>query len=133
MPHYTASKMQITDPRISQKLLDTLHATYIYRYAKDFCRVSETWLNVWCLHVILFMCLVQLYILVLLYKGFFFSSVSRYILSGIIQSYVAYICSKTDSFFNKNIQYANELSSPRLGMYCMVTFTKFHVKFYNAE
>ena len=40
MPRYTPSKVELKDPRPVQLLSKTLRETYIYRYAKEFCRVS---------------------------------------------------------------------------------------------
>ena len=44
MPHYTPSKDQLSDPRTIQKLTETLHSTYIYRNAQEFCRVSHVYI-----------------------------------------------------------------------------------------
>ena len=38
-PGYIPSRVQLTNPQACQALLSGLKDTYVYRYAKDFCRV----------------------------------------------------------------------------------------------
>ena len=42
--HYSPSKVQLMEPLVIQRLLDTLKGTYVYRNAAEFCRVSGMFL-----------------------------------------------------------------------------------------